>query len=361
LFALLAGCCALVSAGSAPAAVSGSDDDFVFGVVPQTRIDRSDTRLMRGGGVEGVRVWFSWATVEPVLGLRDWSQLDEIVTATAEEGIAPLPYLFGIPTWAAALDGHDCSGAECIPYAPRSDFTRESFAEFAAAAVDRYGPGGWFWHDNPDLPYRPIRDWQVWNEMNLKGFFRPEVDVEAYGELLERAAEAIHAEDPGAQVLLGGMWGGRLAPKRIMPAARYLARLYRLPAIEESFDAIAVHPYGSKMSAVFEQLRAARRVARRNGDKGVAFYITELGWASGGPRDEGLVKTPARQAKLLEQAFVRLYRKRLEWDLHGAYWYAWRDTPRDERVCRWCAQSGLRSVAGTAKPAWYAFRALALR
>ena len=32
----------------------------------------------------------------------------------------------------------------------------------------RYGPRGSWWQDHPDVPKRPIRTWQIWNEPHLR-------------------------------------------------------------------------------------------------------------------------------------------------------------------------------------------------
>ena len=47
-------------------------------------------------------------------------------------------------------------------------------------------------------------------------------------------------------------------------------------------------------------MKLVRRTVKRAGDPGVGTWITELGWASGGPTN-GLVKTPKAQARLLKR------------------------------------------------------------
>ena len=62
---------------------------------------------------------------------------------------------------------------------------------------------------------------------------------------------------------------------------------------------------------------------------------------------------------MLRRLFTRLIRRADEWDLRGAYWYAWRDTERGEAVCGWCGAAGLRDRYGNLKPAYYELRQLA--
>ena len=95
--------------------------------------------------------------------------------------------------------------------------------------------------------------------------------------------------------------------------------------MEATFDAIAVHPYSPTLAGVKEQMVRARAAARQAGDGEVSIWVTELGWASAGPRSQGLVKTPKAQARLLDESFRYLLAKRKAWNLRGITWYSWRD------------------------------------
>ncbi|MGH2951865.1 MAG: hypothetical protein ACRDKX_07475, partial [Solirubrobacterales bacterium] len=339
----------------------GAKPPFVFGVVPQQYLEEGDFQQMGAGGVDSWKLWLAWSAVEYESGQYDWSSYDPQIAAAAKHGVTPLPYLYGTPAWAASIDGQGCAGAGCIPFAPRSDATRAAYAGFAAEAVHRYGPGGSFWAENPDLPYLPVRTWQVWNEQNLPDYFRPQPDVASYAALLRPAAAAIRAADPGAEIVLGGMWGPRSAPRAVIRTTRYLRQLYKQPGARESFDAFGIHPYSPKFSGVIDQIRKLRSVAKRHGDGGVAIWVTEFGWASAGPKTEPLVKGTRGQARLLKRTYRELLRKRGAWNVRGAYWYAWRDTPSGEAICKWCPQSGLYAVDGSPKPAWHKLTALARR
>jgi hypothetical protein len=348
----------------APAAASAQSpaaSGFVVGVAPQQPLGPGDMQLMRSASIESFRLFINWSEVERLPGLYDWSASDAAIAAGAAEGITALPFLYGTPTWAAALDGQQCSAHGCVPFAPRSDVTRASFALFAAAAVGRYGPQGTFWLTHPDLPRTPIGSWQVWLEQNSPTYFAPRPDVRSYAKLLDAAAGAIRGADPAAEVVLGGMWGAESTSDAVVPAARYLKRLYRRPGVKANFDSLALNPYARKLSGVFEQIKAARAVAKRARDRKAGLWVTELGWASSGPKKENLVYGPRKQARLLKQAFASLHRKRRAWRVRGVYWYAWRDTPTTDAICVWCPGSGLFSLDGTPKPAWSSLATLAAR
>ena len=116
-----------------------------------------------------------------------------------------------------------------------------AWRSFLSAAVRRYGPGGTFWAEHPNLPKVPIRDWQIWNEQNADPFFRPRARPRDYARILRAADRAIHGRDRKADVILGGM--AELAGSRkAIPGPRYLAQLYGIKGIERSFDSAAVHP-----------------------------------------------------------------------------------------------------------------------
>lgn len=348
---------AVAAGGDGPSPPRAGDDEVALGVVPQRGdFSENDSVLMAAGGVESVRFWLPWSGVEAKRDKYEWGAVDHIVKTIAAEEMTLLPYLFGSPEWAAHRDGFECSGFECIPYPPRSIETRYGFARFAAAAVARYGPEGSFWDDHPALPYRPIADWQVWNEQNSEQFYRPDADVDAYAALLKTTAREIYAADPGARVVLGGMFGKR-STARLVKTTRYLRDLYRVPGIEASFDGVAVHPYDPRANGVLASTRAVRRVVRAY-DDGADLWITEIGWASSGSREQNLVKTPIEQARLLRRSYAKLLSHAGEWGLRGVYWYAWRDTAAAEAVCGWCAGAGLVSVDGLLKPAYRELRAL---
>ena len=109
---------------------------------------------------------------------------------------------------------------------------RKAWTAFLSAAVERYGPGGDFWTENapgvvqykPAIPKPvPIRDWQIWNEANFFYFAYP-VSPQRYARLLRISSPAIKRIDPGAKVILTGLFGRPTAGgARGMPAAQFAA------------------------------------------------------------------------------------------------------------------------------------------
>lgn len=336
---------------------SKGDDGLVIGTVLQRWLDSHEGPLMRDAGIESVRFWLSWSAVEFAPDQFSWAQPDDAIREIVDQGLTPMPFLFGTPTWAAKRDGFRCDASTCGSFAPASTDTRSQFAEFAAAAVRRYGPGGVFWENNPGLPYHPISVWQLWNEPNLQSYWRPNVNAASYAKMVQAAAGEVRDEDPGAEVVLAGLSGDRSTSKRLSTQA-YLRQLYRVPGFADSFEGVAVHPYSPRTRGVLDQIETVRSIASAH-DGSFDVWITEIGWASGGRPRWALVKTLRGQARMLRRVFGRLIRHADEWNLRGVYWYAWRDTERGHAVCGWCGAAGLRDRDGGPKPAYHELRLLA--
>jgi polysaccharide biosynthesis protein PslG len=347
-----------IAEGTSDVAVAG-DSGLAVGAVPQRPLEPGEGLVMRRAGIEWLRVWISWAEVEAERGEYDWSRPDARIEAAADEGLRVLPMLFGSPEWATDRDGYGCWRDDCIPFAPASTETRAAFADFAAAAARRYGPENGFWSQHPSLPHRPLTVWQIWNEQNMNAFFRPRADPGSYAALLAATAEAIRDEEPEAGILLGGMFGPR-SRAALIKSTDFLRALYRDRRLAGSFDAVAVHPYSGNARGSLAQIRAVRRTIRRHGS-GEELWVTEIGWASGGNPGQDLVKDRRKQARLVRRTFGRFAAKHEQWDLRGAFWYAWRDTERGKAVCAWCPRSGLISRYGAQKPAYRVMRRVVAR
>ena len=324
-----------------------------FGVVPQAPLFADDIERMGEGKVGTIRLYLPWAVLDPTED-DDYTleSIDDVVLNAAENEIEVVPFLFGTPAWVAALDGETKCDPDCALYAPRSPAALAAWSEFAAALVDRYGPDGDLWTENPGVDPLPVRAWQIWNEQNSSTFYLPEPEIDSYAKLLAAAEQAIHGRDPGAEVLLGGMFG---TPPDGTDAWDYLRDLYEAGAAE-NFDAIAVHPYGGQVSKLEQQVELMREEVLR-ADDDASTWITEIGWASSGPPNP-YNKGPAGQAEQLEAAYGLLIDKRLEWDVENVSWYAWRDVV--DSPCEWCGGSGLFPTDSLErpKPSWEAYVAL---
>jgi len=270
-----------------------------------------------------------------------------VVEVAASHGLTVLPFLYSTPSWLAK--------ATTLPV--ENAHQKRAWKGFVEAAVERYGPRGQFWREHAQLPQRPIRTWQIWNEANFFYFAFP-VSPSGYAQTLELAHSAVKAADPGARVLLSGLFGKPdQGGRKGMPAASFLQALYRVPGIKADFDGVALHPYAFHVDDLEALVEGMREVVVRNHDSGAGLYITEMGWGS--QNDSNVVAFEqgiGGQARELRKAYAFLIAERGQLNLKSTYWYSWKDNP-DYTECSFCDSVGLfRAGAGfKAKPAWTAF------
>jgi hypothetical protein len=305
-----------------------------------------DSELARQAraGVGLLRQPFYWGLVETSPGRFDFSKLDSYVEAVTRHRIRLLPILFGTPDFGSSAPppGRRSRGT----YPPKSP---AAFARFAAAAGRRYGPGGSFWSEHAGLPAMPIRSWQVWNEPNLPQFWASGPDPAAYAKLLRPAAAAIRQADPGARVVSAGLSFSRHG----IPFERFLRALYAAGA-GDWIDVVAVHPYAPDATATVGLVERARRLLRELG-RSEPIWVTEFGWASGGPPSQFTVDE-AGQASRTEATIRALERRRAELGLAGIVYYNWHDRPPSaDQPDFFGLNTGLVRDDGTAKPALEAF------
>jgi hypothetical protein len=318
-----------------------------FGINPGVAVTARDAQLMARAGIRDARFQVNWGLVQPT---RDspyrWTASDAGVAELAARGIRALPMLTGTPSWVAKT-----------PIKPPTALPlgRRLWPPFVRAAVERYGPGGGFWKQHPDLPYLPIRSWEVWNEPNLPFFFKSRSPVRDYLRLLRVSSRAIRSVGPRERVVLAGLGPGLLAGQ--VPAPKFLAALYRHGA-KRTFDIVADHPYAAAVkgrNGVARQLERLRKVMRAHHDR-AAIWVNELGWSSGRIKGNGLeVGSAGRQARLLARSFHFIVGHAHRLGITKLMWYDWRDPPRSHPDCRGCLDFGLRRNDERPKPALRAF------
>lgn len=281
------------------------------------------TALMASSGVESVRLTFPWSLLEPARGAYNWRPTDRLVGAAARHRISVLANVLLTPRWASDRP----SSPQYAYHQPRDP---AFFAEFMTAAVERYGPRGSFWTENPLIPRTPVRNWQIWNEQRARVFWASTPWARTYTRLLRAAYPAIHRADPGAKVAAGSLVALGGASTQWGQARQ----LYNAGA-RRYFDVIAIHPFtdasvGTRESVrrVIEIARRVRAEMRRRGDRRKRLILTELSWPAAIPgvpknRRLGLETTARGQKVLLTAAYRRLARERRSLGITHAYWFTW--------------------------------------
>jgi hypothetical protein len=277
--------------------------------------------LMAESGVETVRTEFSWAAAQPVGGeAPSFAATDRVVALAAARRISVLPIIIRTPTWAARDPGR---GQASPPARP------EDYVAYLEAVVRRYGPGGSFWSERPDLPRRPVREWQIWNEPHLDTYWHTDGEwAPEYAELLRASNAALERSDPGSVTVLAGLadfvWD-------------HLDLLYRA-GIGGHYDVAAVNFFTRRPALVLRGLLYIRRALRRGGEPRKRVWLTETTW----PASKGRVDKPRASWQLQWEttdrgmasrlsslyALAGRFRRRLRLD--RVYWYTWASAYRDD-------------------------------
>ena len=308
---------------------------------------RRNLDRLRAAGIGLVRQTFDWARIERSPGRYDFSFHDRFMAALATRRLHLLPILFNPPPFRSSAPAR---GGRRGTYPPRRP---ADMGAFGAVLARRYGPGGSFWRRHRDLPEIPVRSWQVWNEPNLAVYWPPKPDAAAYVQLLRATGRAIKRVDPGAEIVTAGLPESELG----VPLDTYLTEMYEAGAAD-AFDTLALNPFARGAVSVLENIGDARRVSRAHGDD-PTIWITELGWATGGPASDFRV-SEASQAALLERTLSELASRRRALRLQGVVYFNWRDSlPYAGGRDFFGLHTGLLHRDGSAKPALDAYEKVA--
>lgn len=303
---------------------------------------------LAANGVRIIRQPLRWSEIERARGLYDFSWWDPYMAALAKHRIQLLPILFQSPDWRAK------KGSARGAYPPRKN---SEMASFATRVAKRYGPGGTFWKANPGLPRVPVRSWQIWNEPNLPYYWPPKPNARQYAKLLASVGGAIKRVDRKAEIVTAGLPQSSLTGA--VPQRAYVRALYRAGAAKH-FDTLAIHSYTESHRDLVKQLEGLREEVRSHRGR-EKMWITEIGWATGGP-DKKFTPGIKGQARRIDKTFRLVKSRRRALGLRGIVYYMWQDAPpyagfRDF----WGLHTGLVDKEGRAKPGLRAFRRHAVR
>ncbi|MFH1847980.1 MAG: endo-1,4-beta-xylanase, partial [Candidatus Omnitrophota bacterium] len=159
-----------------------AEGDSPFGVCVDLYECRNESipGIIQECGIGWVRQVVRWDLIEPVKGDFKWKDLDDAVDRASEKGIN----IYGQFLWKAWSD--PTSGdPEAI----------KNWVNFVAKAVARYKD--------------KIKHWEVWNEPDFDGFWKP-TSADNYVKLLKATYATAKAVDPDCRIILGGLmgWGG---------------------------------------------------------------------------------------------------------------------------------------------------------
>ena len=352
---------ALAALVAAPAAQARVPDGF-FGAMwdreattaPEPEQD-AQWALMKESGVETVRTVFWWSRAQPVAGQPfDFAETDAIIARAAKHDIKVLPIVLSSPGWAAEIPGQYGS-----PPKRASDYTA-----YLRALVLRYGPAGAFWDEHPELPRRPQREWQIWNEPHIDFYWstkgrRKNSWAPGYARLLKESKQAIDAIDPGATLVLAGLADF---------AWDHLDRLNRF-RIARHFDVAALNFFTSRPKLLIKGVRRFRQALRRGGEGRKPLWVTETTWPAGKERvplpdplwQRAWYTTDTGMAGRLRGAYRLAARFSGRLGIGRMYWYTWSSAYRDGDLFDYAGLVRYRGGDYEPRPALAAYAAAARR
>jgi hypothetical protein len=231
------------------------------------------------------------------------------------------------------------------PEAPMSDWRNRADYESDEAFIDdfchgierfldRYGPEGSFFADNPDLPHRPVRFIEIFNEPNFwyldvarddKANRYPTAEnrletennrAKLYGKLLVESYERVKARWPQVQVV--GFAAGGTSRADIV----FIQKVHEFnPDVANSYDILSTHPYVRPVPpeatfvkswgsySITSSLDNIRSTMLQFGTEDRPIWYTELNWTIV-PEKGGRYESdpdPARQRDippLLQAAYI---------------------------------------------------------
>lgn len=292
---------------SAPAASAVNPlPDEAFGMHVPT-ISQGTTPGITYGSI---RLWDSgvaWGQVQQKKNLFWWNGMNDSIARSNEQGAEILYVLGSTPTWAASnkkQGRYPNRGAASMP-------KRKDWQRWVRTVTQRYGDS--------------IGAYQIWNEANLKDFWRGSPKQMAI--LTADAYRIIKQNDPTATVVAASSTV-RLEPayKRFFP--KYLNELRKR---NWPVDAIAIHTYPSGQGTPADRVRYIQQtkadMARAGVPANKQLWDTEVNYGIPGP---GPIPGQQITGQTAADWVARTYLDNLILGVDRAYWYYW--SPANNRI-----------------------------
>ncbi|MEW6592331.1 MAG: hypothetical protein AB1305_01380 [Candidatus Hadarchaeota archaeon] len=272
------------------------------------RINEADLLRATELKAKWVRLWVGWNKIEETQGILDFSYLDQQVTALSDNGFGIVAVLMGAPPHASRIVN------------PPTDFEYfigppklSEYENFLRAIVLRYKSR--------------VKYWEIWNEPNDAGFWRPAPNAGDYAELLKVAYAVIKETDENAKVLIGAVGpipddGDEAAgTENYHPYMEFMENVLKALGDSKPFDIITLHPYripkgpletrsiklenGQSKSVTFkEELLEFKRLFDKYDQGNKKLWITEIGWlANDYSSDRTDLISENKQAEFLGQVY----------------------------------------------------------
>ena len=259
-----------------------------FGVNIHFRGEPRDLDLIADAGFKFIRMDLTWEAVEGKKGVYefDTAGYDPLTEGCSKRGIRILYIL----DYSNKLYESERS--------VRTDQGRRAFAAFAEAAATRYAGKGILW--------------EIWNEPNIKLFWRPQPSVDDYCKLVKATAERIKKADKSGFVV---------APATSTIPFKWLEDCFK-KGLLNWIDVLSVHPYRPQPpETVIKDYSKLRELIKRDAPNGKKIPIISGEWGYSNINWDKARLTDEQQAQYLVREFlINLYQK-----IPVSIWYDWKN------------------------------------
>ena len=254
-----------------------------------------ELEMLRAGGFSRVRMDLTWVSTEKVRGQYDFAAYDRLLASLDKNGIGAYFILdYGNPLYSRDAEHPFTQGADTDEY-------RAAYSKWAAAAVAHFRGRGVVW--------------EIWNEPNIPGFWKPKPDVVIYSALALAACRAIRAVAPD-ECIIG-------------PATSQIDLVFLQGCFEagllQFWDGVSVHPYRQSApenaAADYRHLRALIDHYKPAG-KTVPIIAGEWGYSAGWNNFDAALQGRYLPREWLLNAYQ---------EIPLSIWYDWHDDGTDPR------------------------------
>jgi len=259
-----------------------------FGVNVHFRGWPRDLDLIADAGIKFIRMDLTWEAVERKKGVYEFekSGYDALTKGCSKRGIRIL-YILDYSNRLYESDFSVCT-----------DHGRRAFAAFAEAAAARYSGKAILW--------------EVWNEPNIKQFWRPQPSIDNYCKLVEATADRLKKADPSGLVV---------APATSTIPFSWLEDCFKRGLLKW-IGALTVHPYRPQApETVIKDYARLRELIKRYSPQGKQMPIISGEWGYSLINWDKTRLSEQRQAQYL----VRMFLVNLYQGIPVSIWYDWKD------------------------------------
>jgi len=259
-----------------------------FGVNIHFRGEPRDLDLIADAGFKFIRMDLTWGAVERKKGVYEFekSGYDTLTKGCSKRGIRILYIL----DYSNRLYESDRS--------VRTEQGRRAFAAFAEAAAKRYAGKGILW--------------EIWNEPNIKQFWRPQPSVDDYCKLVKLTAPRLKEADSTGLVV---------APATSTIPFNWLEQCFK-KGLLKWIDVLSVHPYRPQPpETVIKDYVRLRELVTRYAPKAKKMPIISGEWGYSNINWDKTHLSNEQQAQYLAREFLI----NLHQSIPVSIWYDWKN------------------------------------